>query len=49
MTAPALPKQETRCPYCRKPVPSLLSGCDEDDCRRRELDDDRAFEEASDR
>lgn len=36
------------CPYCRRPVAGLLSGCTEPECRSREIAADAAFRRAVD-
>lgn len=36
------------CPFCGSPVPGLLAGCKNPDCRTKELDDDRAYQRAMD-
>lgn len=44
MTAP----QSVTCPYCSAPVASLLSGCERDECRSREITADKTFDLAVD-
>lgn len=36
------------CPFCSRPVPGLLAGCDQDDCRKRENAEDHAYSRSLD-